>query len=94
MADADLDLLGREDFLKRDHLLRLELEALGMSKTDPEWITDQLNFLQSHTYFAPAARSLRTEKKHQNLEALKKLLRNCQDENRPSTLSAAGPGWY
>ena len=77
LADADLDVLGRENFLELNRLLRLELESQGIYKTDEQWYGGQLDFLESHSYFSPAARSLRAEKKQENIEILKKLLRKC-----------------
>ena len=60
LADADLDVLGREDFLTRNQALRQELAALGQEfLTDREWLTTQTEFLQQHSYFTPAARALR-----------------------------------
>jgi uncharacterized protein len=70
LSDADLDNLGRDDFEERSRLLRAELETLGTSVSNEDWYERQLEFLQGHQYFTDAARGLRDEKKHQNLEAL------------------------
>jgi uncharacterized protein len=77
MADADLDVLGRDDFFISTLKLRSELEAYGRPTTLKEWYTIQLNFLQSHTYFTAIARSLRLAQKQQNIEGLKELLQKC-----------------
>jgi uncharacterized protein len=74
MADADLDLLGRDDFLKRNNDLRLELSFFGENYTDLEWFTGQLNFVSSHTYFTSAAQAVRSEHKALNLKNLQGLL--------------------
>jgi uncharacterized protein len=63
MADADLDLLGRDDFWTLNQALRDEEAALGRPHTDEEWYGSQLVFLQAHHYFTPAARELRGEGK-------------------------------
>jgi uncharacterized protein len=74
IADADLDVLGRDDFLLRNNHLRQELAALGTPTTDEQWYSGQLKFLQSHRYFTAAARQLRDAQKQHNREALRGLL--------------------
>ena len=78
MADADLDVLGRDDFLARNQDLRAERVALGMLTTDEEWYSGQLEFIQTHRYFTAAARTLRDARKQQNIEEMVKLLEKCQ----------------
>ena len=70
LADADLDNLGREDFDERSHLLRAELETIGITSSDEDWYNRQLEFIQHHTYFTDAARRLRDALKQQNIKAL------------------------
>jgi uncharacterized protein len=67
LADADLDVLGREDFLERNSLLRQELAIMGKVVSDEEWFTSQQAFLQRHVYFTPAAHQLREEGRRANL---------------------------
>lgn len=76
LADADLDVLGRDDFMGKNHCLRLELEAQGVYHTNEEWDNNQINFLESHSYFTRAARDLRTKKKQENIETFKALLQD------------------
>jgi len=78
MADADLDVLGRDDFFTRNQDLRAERAALGVPTTDEEWYSGQLEFIQSHRYFTAAARTLRDARKKQNIEEMIKLLEECQ----------------
>jgi uncharacterized protein len=78
MADADLDVLGRDDFLKRSLDLRAELAALGISSSEEAWYRSQLEFLQAHHYFTPAAHRLRDKKKRKNIATLVGLLRQSQ----------------
>jgi uncharacterized protein len=75
LADADLDALGREDFLAVNRQYRLELEAQGLQQTDQEWYSRQLSLLENHTYFTSAAKSLRTAQKRKNMATLRALLR-------------------
>jgi uncharacterized protein len=73
LADADLDSLGREDFLVTSLALRDELAAFGDECTLLEWYTRQHQFLHDHRYFTDAARLLRSEGKQRNLEILQML---------------------
>jgi uncharacterized protein len=71
LADADLDVLGRDDYFARNVDLRGELAFFGETFTDVEWFSRQLRFLQDHTYFTAAARDLRDAGKARNAQALK-----------------------
>ncbi|HZD57749.1 MAG TPA: HD domain-containing protein [Anaerolineales bacterium] len=73
LADADLDVLGREDFLKRNRDLRTEMEAFGKCFEDGEWCASQLRFLQTHHYWTEAAQRLRHKTKLINIGLLEKL---------------------
>lgn len=70
LADADLDLLGCEEFIPRNDDLRTEMAAYGQTMSDKEWYTSQLEFLQSHRYFTSAADALRSEGKARNIQWL------------------------
>jgi uncharacterized protein len=74
MADADLDALGRDDYFKRNELLRLELGACGLRVSLEQWYRTQIDFLENHTYFTPAARALRDPGKARNLAQLRSRL--------------------
>lgn len=71
IADADLDALGREDFLARSEALRLETAALGQQYDSLSWDKRQLPFLEGHRYFTAAARSLREASKQEHIALLK-----------------------
>jgi uncharacterized protein len=71
MADADLDVLGREDYFDRNDALRDELRAVtGYAPSIREWLAGQLAFLQSHRYFTATARALRDEGKQAHIACL------------------------
>lgn len=74
LADADLDVLGRMDFMQRNGDLRRELAFLGKEFTDEEWYMGQLKFLEDHKYFTAAARSIRDIQKALNIAELRKAL--------------------
>ncbi len=84
MADADLDILGRDEFLENSRELRLELAALGNVHSDESWYRSQLNFLRSHRYFTESQRLLRDEQKKNNIAALVRLLAESQMKTRNS----------
>jgi uncharacterized protein len=75
LADADLDVLGREDFFTRNQDLRDELAFFGAPSTDEEWCLRQLAFLEGHTYFTEVARALRDAGKARNAAVVKRKLR-------------------
>ncbi len=74
MADADLDGLGREDFIEREQALRAEWATLGRIYTEEEWYRDQVRFLQSHRYFTKSARRLRDPGKKRNIDCVIQIL--------------------
>lgn len=74
LADADLDVLGRADFLSRNEALRQEWANYGRETPLEQWYEGQLAFLKNHTYFTPAARMLRNETKKKNIRILEEKL--------------------
>jgi uncharacterized protein len=74
IADADLDLLGCDDFMLRNQDLRAEMATYGQVMSDAEWFSGQLDFLQAHTYFTPSANALRSEGKRRNAQWLQDAL--------------------
>jgi uncharacterized protein len=77
MADADLDVLGREDYFARNYALRDEVLAMtGHAPSKHEWLAGQLSFLQSHRYFTATARALRDAGKQANIACLAAALGN------------------
>ena len=74
MADADLDALGRADFPARNQALRDELVAYGGRWDDLEWYREQLEFLESHSYWTDAARQVRGEQKRRNVELIAEMI--------------------
>jgi len=75
LADADLDSLGREDFLATSKALWQEQAARGLIIPWQAWLESQLRFLQSHRYFTVAAQTLRQDGKLKNIELLERLIR-------------------
>ena len=75
LADADLDLLGREDFMVRSQALRNEQQAFGTTVEDKDWYRAQIKFLKEHKYFTHSAQMLRDGKKNQNIRQLRMILK-------------------
>lgn len=71
IADADLDVLGRDDFWPRNKALRTEYTALGKHISDMKWCACQSDFLQSHRYFTASARAVREVQKQRNIAFLR-----------------------
>lgn len=82
LADADMDGLGRTDFLDTSKALWRENIALGRIQSWPQWLETQLRFLRTHRYFTATARALRDDRKQQNIAILEGLIRDAQDESR------------
>jgi uncharacterized protein len=80
MADADLDALGRTDFLARNQALRDELTAYGAHWEDLDWYHEQLCFLGSHQYWTDAARQVRGAQKQRNLDTIRELIERCRTQ--------------
>ena len=78
LADADLDSLGRADFMATSLSLRAELAAAGADLSLPQWYQRQLQFLQGHRYFTTPARQLRDAQKQLNIAALQALIDEAQ----------------
>jgi uncharacterized protein len=78
LADADLDVLGRADFMDRNQALRAEFEAFEGPIGDGQWYGGQLRFMQVHRYWTAAAHALRDDQKRANCAALMRLLQQSQ----------------
>jgi HD superfamily phosphodiesterase len=70
ICDADLDYLGREDFIVTGNKLFAELQELGKVKNVEEWNKMQINFLQNHRYFTATSLENKEPKKQENLRDL------------------------
>lgn len=67
LCDADLDLLGREDFMPLNRALLKEVRHFGPRPvTDETWMREQTRFIEEHHFFSPAARALRAAGQAQN----------------------------
>ena len=74
MCDADLDYLGRPDFIPVSNMLYKELHEHGKVGTLREWNEMQIKFIDKHSYLTKTARRLRNVNKQSQLDKLKNWL--------------------
>lgn len=74
MCDADLDYLGRTDFIPVSGNLYRELKENGKIKSIDEWNKLQIKFISNHQYFTETARNSRDVNKNKQLEKLRELI--------------------
>ncbi len=70
ICDADLDYLGREDFLIISDSLRREFLEFGVVKSNEEWEVFQYNFLKEHEYFTTSSRLTRGPSKKEYFQKI------------------------
>ncbi len=71
ICDADLDYLGREDFLPISQHLMKEFLVYGIIKVEAEWDPIQIGFFEKHVYFTNNSRTVRQPVKMKHLDQLK-----------------------
>ena len=76
LADADLGVLGREDFFIRNSYLKQELANYGRVFKVRTWYEEQLAFLENHTYFTKVAQKLWDPMKQEHIVKLKEMLQS------------------
>ncbi|MDR1671969.1 MAG: HD domain-containing protein [Bacteroidales bacterium] len=74
ICDADLDYLGRTDFIPVSNSLYEELKTQNKMSSLNEWNKMQLKFINSHQYFTATGRKLREVKKQEQITRIKQLI--------------------
>lgn len=75
ICDADLDVLGRDNFLTINRQLLEETRLLtNAPPTELDWYQGQLRFLENHHYFTSAARARRDAGKQRNIANVRQRL--------------------
>ena len=74
ICDADLDYLGRGDFIPVSQNLFRELFEHKKVRSIDEWNRMQLKFIESHHYFTETAKNQREVNKRIQLEELRKMI--------------------
>ncbi len=82
MCDADLDYLGRADFIPVSNTLYDELKAQNKMGSLNDWNKIQVKFLTSHQYFTNTANKLREVNKEKQIERIKSLIKWESEEER------------
>ena len=80
LCDADLDNLGREDFLRLDGRLREGRGARGVDVSDDvKWYRGTLGLIKNHQYYTQSQKKLRGKGKQKNLKRLLNKLENIEN---------------
>jgi len=74
MCDADLDYLGRSDFIPVSNTLYEELKAQNKMGSLNDWNKIQVKFISGHQYFTKTARGLREVNKKLQIERIQSLI--------------------
>jgi class 3 adenylate cyclase len=74
ICDADLDYLGRSDFIPVSNTLFEELKAQDKITNLNDWNKMQVKFISGHQYFTATARSLREVNKKLQIERIQSLI--------------------
>jgi class 3 adenylate cyclase len=74
MCDADLDYLGRSDFIPVSNTLYEELKAQNKMGSLNDWNKIQVKFISGHQYFTKTARGLREVNKKLQIERIRDLI--------------------
>ena len=78
ICDADLDYLGRTDFVPVAYNLYKELKVRNKVNSFEHWKQVQIDFIRNHAYFTETAQRLREVNKKKQLE---KIIREMDDKN-------------
>jgi predicted metal-dependent HD superfamily phosphohydrolase len=82
VCDADISHLGKENYFKKNTLLRQEFELnREKSYSDLEWWLLNKEFFQEHQYFTPYARQRYSKQKDLNLMTILNLLEKVRRSN-------------
>ena len=74
IKDADLDYLGRSDFVPISENLFKEIITHGIQLSIEEWNKLQYEFISNHTFYTESAKKLRQVNKEGQLQKLKELV--------------------
>ncbi len=74
ICDADLDYLGRSDFIPVSDTLFRELKEQNIVTSLNEWNKLQVKFLSNHAYFTDTAKSLREVNKKDQIDRIMKII--------------------
>jgi len=76
LKDADLDYLGRSDYIVKSENLYKEIIEFGKEITYSEWQHQQEEFLLKHNFYTNSAKKMRQINKDKHLEKIRKNIVN------------------
>jgi HD superfamily phosphodiesterase len=76
IKDADLDYLGRPDFMTQSENLYKEMIEFGKEITHSEWQSKQNEFFLKHRFYSESARKMRQVNKDKHFQKIKKNIIN------------------
>lgn len=80
IKDADLDNLWRDDFFQRENDLKREIETIKKIKIKkPDWHHATLDLMKNYSYFTEYSKIVRWEKKKENMEKLKEMIKELEN---------------
>jgi predicted metal-dependent HD superfamily phosphohydrolase len=82
ICDADLDYLGRSDFIPVSNNLYRELKAQNKITSLNEWNKMQVKFLSHHQFFTDTANKLREVNKQKQVERISDIIVEDEEEAR------------
>jgi adenylate cyclase len=74
ICDANLDYLGRVDFIPLTNKLFMELKDQNKVNSKNEWLFQQIEFIKKHNFYTKTERLLRDVSKEEQIKKLKELL--------------------
>jgi adenylate cyclase len=75
IRDADVDNLGRKDFLEKNEALYYEIKNnLNPTLTRRDWYLGTLQFLKNHEFYTRTAQKYRNVQKTKNVKCIERLL--------------------
>lgn len=74
LIDANLDYLGRVDYIAMSVNLYRELRMFNGARTEVEWFNDQIKLVEEHQFYSQTARRLREVKKEDQIVKIKEHL--------------------
>jgi predicted metal-dependent HD superfamily phosphohydrolase len=81
LCDADLDHLGRKDFLELDGKLREGRRARGVDVSDDKkWYKGTLDLIKNHKFYTESQKKLREKEKQKNIQTLINKLKSIERE--------------
>lgn len=84
ICDADLDLLGREDFIRLNGVLLEERRYYDKEPiTQKDWLVEQIGFMEDHHFFTDAAIQSRQAGKIRNLALMQAALNSLNGSPNP-----------